>query len=335
MRFFANANYPFMQWRRRAYIVTGILFLATIIAMVLNVGRYGTWLNYGVDFKGGTVAQLDFGQAVQVDQVRGAVEAAGHDWDVNTFGGADEFVVRMPTFQESLGRTPQQVVQQALSSRFRMCAPNAPCTGANEYRIVRTEAVGPKVGSELQLRALLAILLSFLVTLLYLWIRFEWRFGLAAIAATAHDIVITLGIIAILGSEVSLGTVAAFLTIVGYSLNDTIVVFDRIRENLAKPRHGRSFMEILNLSINETLPRTVLTASGTLATLLSLFFFGGPVIRDFALVLILGIFIGTFSSIFVASPVLYFIHSKWPPRSAKQQAAPSHTARPRVQRTAV
>jgi preprotein translocase SecF subunit len=134
---------------------------------------------------------------------------------------------------------------------------------------------------------------------------------------------------------VSLGTVAAFLTIVGYSLNDTIVVFDRIREDMGKPRRGRTYMEILNQAINETLPRTVLTASGTLVTLVSLLLFGGPVIRDFALVLILGIFIGTFSSIFVASPVLYFIESKWPHKSKTQQAAPSHTARPRVQRTTV
>ena len=202
--------------------------------------------------------------------------------------------------------------------------------------MARTESVGPKVGNELQYRALIAILLSFLVTMAYLWVRFEWRFGLAAIAATAHDILITLGLLAIMGSEISLGTVAAFLTIVGYSLNDTIVVFDRIREDLAKPRHGKTYMELLNQAINETLPRTVLTASGTLATLVSLAVLGGPVIRDFAVVLILGIFIGTFSSIFVASPVLYFIESKWPHKTpTRQQAAPSHSNRQRAARTTV
>ncbi|WP_420128917.1 protein translocase subunit SecF [Longimicrobium sp.] len=327
MRIFQHANYPFMQWRRRAYIVTGVLLLAGLAAMIMNVGRYGSWLNYGVDFEGGTLVQLEFNQPVQADQLRAAAEAAGHDdWEITNFGSAREFVVHMEAFSGSLGQTPQQSVAQTLGSRFP----------ADSYRIVRTEAVGAKVGDELQFQALIAILLSFLATMVYLWVRFEWRFGLAAIAATLHDILITLGLLAIMGSEISLGTVAAFLTIVGYSLNDTIVVFDRIREDLAKPRHGKTYMELLNQAINETLPRTVLTASGTLATLISLAVLGGPVIRDFAVVLILGIFIGTFSSIFVASPVLYFIQTKWPAQTPKaQQAAPSHSSRQRAARTTV
>jgi preprotein translocase subunit SecF len=326
MRLFQHANYPFMQWRRRAYIITAVLLLAGLTGMIKNVGQYGSWLNYGVDFKGGTLVQLKFDNAVQADQIRSAAAAAGHDdWEITSFGGDNEFVVRTEAFSEQLGQTAKQQVQQALSSRFP----------ADQYEVVRTEAVSAKVGDELQFRALLAILLSFLITMLYLWVRFEWRFGLAAIAATAHDIFITLGLLAVMGNEVSLGTVAAFLTIVGYSLNDTIVVFDRIREAMGKPRHGRSYMEMLNTAINETLPRTVLTASGTLVTLVSLLLFGGPVIRDFALVLILGIFIGTFSSIFVASPVLFFISSKWPHKDTRQQAAPSASARPRVQRTTV
>lgn len=327
MRIFQHANYPFMQWRRRAYVVTGMLLLAGITAMLLNVGRYGSWLNYGVDFKGGTVVQLDFTRPIPAEQLRAAAEAAGHgEWEITNFGAADEFVIRMESFSGSLEQSAEAAVQQALNARFP----------ADSYRIVRIEAVGPKVGSELQFRALMAILLSFLVTMGYLWVRFEWRFGLAAIIATAHDIFITLGVLAMMGSEISLGTVAAFLTIVGYSLNDTIVVFDRIRENLGKPRHGMSYMEVLNRSINETLPRTVLTASGTLATLLSLAVLGGPVIRDFAVVLILGIFIGTFSSIFVASPALYLIESRWPHKPTRpQQAAPSHSSRQRAARTAV
>jgi preprotein translocase subunit SecF len=327
MRIFQHANYPFMQWRRRAYIITGILLLAGLSAMILNVSRFGTWLNYGVDFRGGTVVQLDFNAPVQADRLRAAAESAGHgDWEITNFGASDEFVIRMESFSGSLQQTAGQAVQQTLASRFP----------ADSYKIVRTEAVGPKVGDELQIRALIAILLSFLATMAYLWVRFEWRFGLAAIAATMHDILITLGLLALMGSEISLGTVAAFLTIVGYSLNDTIVVFDRIRENLGKPRHGMAYVDLLNRAINETLPRTVLTASGTLCTLVSLAILGGPVIRDFAVVLILGIFIGTFSSIFVASPVLYFIESKWPHQTAKkEQAAPSHTNRQRAARTTV
>ena len=150
------------------------------------------------------------------------------------------------------------------------------------------------------------------------------------------DAIGTIGIFVLLGKEINLTTIAAAITIVGYSVNDTVVVFDRIRENLAKPRHGRTFMEILNRAVNETLPRTVLTASGTLATLVSLLLFGGPVIRDFALVLILGIAIGTFSSIFIASPVLYLIERRWPHKTLKpQQAAPSHSNRQRAARSTV
>jgi preprotein translocase subunit SecF len=327
MRIFQHANYPFMQWRRRAYIVTGVMLLAGLAAMIMNVGRYGSWLNYGVDFKGGTQVQLTFNQPVDAERIRAAAAAAGHDdWEITRFGSEKEFLARMRAFEGGLERTTEDVVTAALAGPF----------AAEGFRIGRIEAVSAKVGDELQYKALIAILLSFLATLLYLWVRFEWRFGLAAIAATAHDIFITLGLLAIMGSEISLGTVAAFLTIVGYSLNDTIVVFDRIREDLAKPRHGKTYMELLNQAINETLPRTVLTASGTLATLVSLALLGGPVIRDFAVVLILGIFIGTFSSIFVASPVLYMIESKWPHQTPKaQQAAPSHSNRQRAARTAV
>jgi preprotein translocase subunit SecF len=325
MRLFENANYPFIRWRTRAYVVTAIMLAIGFGAMALNYARHGSWLNYGVDFQGGTLVQLDFTRPVPVEQIRAAAQASGHDWEITNFGAPDQFLVRMEEFTETQGNTVQNQVQQALASRF---------TAPRDYTVQRTESVGPKVGSELQYRALIAILLSFVATLVYLWFRFEWRFGVAAIAATAHDILITLGILAVLRSEISLGTVAAFLTIVGYSLNDTIVVFDRIRENLAKPRHGRSYAAILDLSINETLPRTVLTGSTSLMTLLSLYIFGGAVIRDFALVLMLGILIGTFSSIFVASPVLNFIETRWPHRApGKEQAVRSrHGSAPREKR---
>jgi preprotein translocase subunit SecF len=326
MRIFEKAAYPFMDWRRRAYVVTAVLLLTGFAAMFMNWQRHGSWLNYGVDFRGGTLVQLDFTAPVAVEQIRAAAVSAGHaDWEITRFGGADEFVIRTASFEESLESTIQDQVKQTLTPAF----------GEDGFVIARVEAVGPKVGSELQTRALIAILLSFLATMLYLWIRFEWRFGIAAVVATAHDILVTLGFLALMHSEISLGTVAAFLTIVGYSLNDTIVVFDRIRENLGKPRHGRSMAEILNLSINETLPRTVLTGVSTLATLLSLAILGGPVIRDFAIVLILGIIIGTFSSIFVAAPVLHAIEARFPRAPQKPQSVvPSHS-RQRAARSAV
>jgi preprotein translocase subunit SecF len=208
-------------------------------------------------------------------------------------------------------------VVQALRGRF----------GNDGVEVGRIEAVGAKVGDELQGRALLAIVISFAATLIYLAFRFEWRFGTAAVIATLHDILLTLGIVTLFRLEMSLTMVAAILTIVGYSLNDTIVIFDRVRENLHTGKRV-DFAQTLNRSINETLPRTLLTAGGTLATLLSLFIFGGAIIREFALVLIVGIVLGTYSSIFVASPVLLEIEKRWPGETGVKAKRPvKRTAR--------
>jgi preprotein translocase subunit SecF len=321
MRFFQNANYPFLQWRKRAYLVTAAMLALGIGSMIYHSAKGEGWLNYGVDFTGGTVVQTAFTRAVPVERIRAAASAAGfHDWEITRFGQSNEYLIRMPSksFSQEAGADAQSRVQQALGGRF----------AASDYKVVRTEAVGPKAGDELERRALIAILLSFCATLLYLWFRFEWRFGLAAIIATGHDILVTLGFLALTRTEVSLGTVAAVLTIVGYSLHDTIIVFDRVREDMAKPRHGRSFVEVLNKAINETLPRTILTVGSVVVTLLALLVFGGPVIFPFALVLLLGISIGTFSSIFVASPVLYEIERRFPRATPKrEQAVRSHTIR--------
>jgi preprotein translocase subunit SecF len=299
MRIFAHANYPFLEWRRRAYIITAILLTVAIGAIARNLIEFGSWMKYGVDFTGGTVVQVAFDQRVTADAVR---DAANNDsWEIYEYSGGNEFAIRMPTFDQQTSNDAGQLVTRTL----------APTFGADAFSIVRTEAVGPKVGDELQQRALLAILLSMGVTLIYLAIRFEWRFGVAAVAATMHDILLTLGFLALIQSEISIGTVAALLTVVGYSLNDTIVVFDRIRENLRLP-HKETLIQVLDRSINETLPRTVLTSVTSATVLFVLLLLGGPVIRDFTMVLLLGVVIGTFSSIFVASPVLYFIETKWP-----------------------
>lgn len=317
MRIFSNARFPFLEWRRRAYVISGALLLAGIAAMVYNVATTGSWLNYGVDFAGGTLVQIRFEQPTTVDQIR-RVDPA---WVITRLGEADEneFLIRMASFSEDLDAGAAARVGEQLEPIF-----------GDDYRIVRTEAVGPKVGAELQQRALVAILISFVLTLIYLAFRFQWRFGVAAVIATAHDVVVTLGFLALLRSEISVATVAAFLTIVGYSLNDTIIIFDRIRENRAKPARGASLFEILNRSINETLPRTLLTSGTTLATLFSLYLFGGEVIRPFALVLILGIAIGTFSSIFVASPALYAIEKRWPVQEKRRGPPTSKRKRERA-----
>jgi preprotein translocase subunit SecF len=311
-RIFANANYPFLEWRQRAYVVSAVILALGIGAMVFNVAQRGSWMNYGVDFAGGTMVHVAFQETTTEEAIRSATAAAGIPVaQVTRFGGATEFVIRMPEVDPTRERDAADLVRAALGDEF----------GVGTFEVIRTEAVGPRVGAELQQRALLAILISFGLTLIYLWIRFEWRFGVASIIATAHDILVTLGILALLWMEISVGTVAAFLTIVGYSLNDTIVVFDRAREDLSKMRGKKNYMAALTSAINNTLPRTVLTSGTTLLTLFSLYIFGGAVIRDFALVLILGVAIGTYSSIFVASPALKVIEDRWPHEAPKKRSS--------------
>jgi len=325
MRFFKNADYPFLEWRKRAYVLSAVVLLLGVGAMIYHAAIGRGWLNYGVDFTGGTIVQVNFNQPTSAEAVRSAAARGGYtDWEITRFGGTNEYVLRLPSFQQEVGRSAGDRVTAALSTQFPK----------NSFTIARVEAVGPKAGNELQGRALGAILLSFVATLIYLGARFEWRFGLAAIIATGHDILITLGFLALTRGEISLGTVAAILTVVGYSQHDTIIVFDRVRENLKKPLGGRSFIQLLDLSINETLPRTILTVGTVLATLLALLLFGGPVIREFVEVLTLGITVGTFSSIFVASPVLYEIEKRWPRHLKTAPQRPNTPATtPRVRST--
>lgn len=290
MRLFADASFEFLSARRRAYVVSAGLLLVGIFSLLVHRG-----LEFGVEFTGGTLVQIDFRQPTSVADVRSAIAAAGLTRaEIQRFGGTEEFLVRVGASEEEQGAPALRGrIGSALDARF----------GAGSYTIARTEGISPKVGEELKSKALFAITISFALTLLYLAFRFEWRFGVAAVIATLHDILLTFGFISVMGIEVTLATVAAILTIVGYSLNDTIVVFDRIRENLKKRRKER-YTEIINASINETLPRTVLTSGTTLVTLVALLVLGGPVIRPFALVLTLGVVIGTYSSVFVASPAL-------------------------------
>ena len=304
-RLFSDAHYDFIGMRRRAYLGSGIgLVICMVAALVWQFSR-GSWLNYGVDFAGGTLVQVQFQEPTSVAQIRDALGSELPGSEVTRFGQENEFLIRVPATGDVASATTDRL-PILLDAAF----------GAGTYTIERTEAVGAKVGAELQTRALIAILLSFSMTLIYLAVRFEWRFGLAAVIATLHDILLTLGLISLLRLEVALPTVAAVLTIIGYSLNDTIIIFDRIRENLGTGRR-MDFVALLNRSINETLPRTVLTAGTTLVTLLALFLFGGEIIRPFALILILGIVLGTYSSIFVASPALLAIEKKWPGERTK------------------
>ncbi len=300
VRFFPNANYKFIELRKVSYIATVIAFAIGIAGAIYFQVSKGSWLNYGVDFAGGTLLQVRFAQPTEAGDLRAVIDARIPGTEITNFGDQNEFLVRTPRFTTG-NRSASDEAVAALRERF-----------GNTFQIMRTEAVSAKVGRELTRNAVIAVLLSFGATLIYLAFRFEWRFGLAAVIATVHDTLLTLLIIAVFRFEVNLTTVAAVLTIVGYSLNDTIVIFDRIRENLKKTaRKHVDLRELMNRSINETLPRTTLTASTTLATLLSLAIFGGAIVREFAIILILGIVLGTYSSIFIASPVLYEIEKRW------------------------
>jgi preprotein translocase subunit SecF len=204
--------------------------------------------------------------------------------------------------------------------------------GENALKVMRTEAVGPRVGQELRRGAIIAILLSFLITLVYLSIRFEWRFATAAVIATSHDVFTTIAFLKLMHLEISLTVVAGLLTVLGYSLNDTIIIFDRVRENLRKGRK-ETLYETLNRSINETLPRSVLTHATTFAATLALLIFAGEVIRPFAWVMAFGIITGTFSSIYVAAPVLLWIERKWPRKTSTRQSSSTATPTSRTRRS--
>lgn len=312
MWLFHESKYQFINARRRAYVVSAVLLVVGIGAMVSNVALIGSWQNYGVDFTGGSFVQVAFDQPTDIDELRTAL--GGSDAPpITRFGADNEFSIRAPLDDAAQIEDVAGGVVRQIEAAY----------GAGTFEVVSQDLVGPKIGAELQQKAGLAILFSFVLTLLYIAIRFEFRFGVAAIIATVHDILITLGLLALFRVEISLPTVAAILTIVGYSLNDTIVVFDRIRENLsAKGGRREDPYRLVNRSINETLPRTVLTSGTTLVVLLSLLFLGGAVIQDFTIVLILGVLIGTYSSIFVASPALLEIQNRW---GAKAEAKKNPT----------
>ncbi|MFI5257432.1 MAG: protein translocase subunit SecF, partial [Gemmatimonadales bacterium] len=291
LRILHGTSYDFIKpWR----IAVGIT-IAFIAIGLIYLGVHG--VRKSIEFTGGTLIQLQFEQPPDVGVIRATVDGAGFKGsEIQQFGTNREFTVRAAG-QDSVAGThvenTAKLIQSALEAKF----------GTKDMKVVRTEIIGPRVGKELTRNALLAILISFGVTLLYLAVRFEWRFGVAAVIATGHDLLSTLAFLAIMRLEVSLTVVAALLTVIGYSLNDTIIIFDRVREDLKKNRSDSLYV-VLNKAINETLPRSVLTHVTVAAATLSLLLFAGEVIRPFAWIMLFGIVTGTFSSIYIAGPVL-------------------------------
>ncbi len=305
LRIFHNTTYDFNRWIKTAVITTALFVVAGGVALATN------GIQYSIEFTGGTLKQLEFVHEVSTSDIRKTLDDAGfHDAEIQQFGSQREFTVRVAgassvASQENGAELVSNRVDSALSAKF----------GAQNVHVVRTEAVGPRVGDELRRNAIIAMLLSFVIILVYLAIRFEWRFGLAAIIATAHDVLCTIAFLALMNIEVSLTVVAALLTVLGYSLNDTIIIFDRVRENMKKGKK-ESLYEILNRSINETLPRSIMTHSTTMASTLALLIFAGEVIRPFSWVMLFGIVVGVFSSTYIAGPILMWIERKYPRANA-------------------
>jgi len=332
-----GAKVNFLALRRWAYGLSAAVIVPGILWLALQ------GVTYSIEFTGGTMVQVHTVDAVGADRLREALRSAGlGSAEIQRFGSDREYVIRArldgattearrTTAVTAAVNADRGYVMRAQPDRATLedgrteavvSAVDAALEqglGAGSYQVGRSGSVGPKVSSELQQKALIAIAVSFATTLVYLAFRFEWRFGLAAVLATAHDVLATVAFIRYLDLEVSLVIVAAILTVLGYSLNDTIVIFDRVRDNL-RQKGKRAFADILNASINETLPRTVLTAGTTLVSALVLSFFAGEVIKPFALVMSFGIVVGTFSSIFVASPILHWIVERARTRRAVESA---------------
>ncbi len=280
-------NIPFNKFYKRFNILSLILILISLLLLIFK------GLNYGVDFKGGTLIELrSLDKTLNISDLR---KSFGNlnlgDVTVKKFGKDNDYVVK---FEK------KQSVEENFIENLKVELTN---DIGKIFEFRRVESVGPKVSSELLKSGVIAIVLSLGAMLIYIWIRFEWQFSLGAISAVFHDVIITLGFFSLLNFEINLSIVAAVLTIVGYSMNDTVVIFDRVRENLKKYSDINIF-DITNISINETLSRTIITSITTLLALLSIFTFGGAILKGFSFAMILGVIVGTYSSIYIANPIL-------------------------------
>ena len=282
-----KSDIPFTNYFRIFNIISLILILISLGSIFYK------GLNFGVDFKGGTLIELRVdNNEIRISEVREAfLKMNLGDVNVKKFGKEGDYLIKF----EKTKSNDENFIENIKDKLFKNMGVN--------FNFRRVESVGPKVSGELLRAGLIAIVLSLAAMLIYIWIRFEWQFSLGAIIALFHDVIITIGFFSILEFEINLSIIAAVLTIVGYSMNDTVVIFDRVRENLKKYT-SKKIDEISNLSINETLSRTIITSSTTLLALLSIFFFGGTILHGFSFAMILGVIFGTYSSIFIANPIL-------------------------------
>ncbi|MEW6380312.1 MAG: protein translocase subunit SecF [bacterium] len=310
MRLFKNAHYDFMGNRKWAFLGSTLLIIIGLISLAVKGPKFG------VDFAGGTIVQVKFlKEAVDLAKIRQALgELNLGDVSIQQFGSKtdNEVLISLQKTTSSLEGLSEGI-RQSLAKVF----PN------QGFEIRRVEMVGPKVGSDLRTKGLWALILSLGGILIYAWYRFDFAFAVGGIGALAHDVLITIGAITLTNREFSLTVLAALMTIIGYSINDTIVIYDRVRENIRLKRGGNTLSDILNTSVNECLARTLLTALTTFFVATSLYLFGGQVINDFAFCMVIGVITGCYSTIFIASPVALWIHDKDKARAQRASAAES------------
>ena len=284
---FSNPKFDFIGRRRGAYVLSACI-IGTGLAHIITGGG----LDYGIDFAGGLSLRVEFDESVPTESARASIASLGIEgFEIQSVGDRGEALIRVPVADDAEGQGA--LILEKLRADI-----------GGDVELLAEDLVGSKVGDELKSQAIQAVIIALLAIVAYISLRFQFRFGIAAIVTLSHDVLCVVGILSILGIEISLPIVAALLTIVGYSLNDTIVVFDRIREDITLMRRS-GYGEIINASINQTLSRTVITSVTTLFPVVMLVIIGGSVIHDFAVALLIGVLVGTYSSIFVASPVLF------------------------------
>src|SRR5688572_30538789 len=310
MQILSNTNYNFIRWRWHALAESALVILAGVATIISRVG-----LPLGIDFSGGTIVVVKFDQTVTEQQVRGAVDPIPGEEVVQQYGdaGDNEWLIRLAQSEAAeQGANLEAGSQQILDALQK--------AGLPSYEILSREIVGPVIGADLQRRGLYATLASIVAITIYIGFRFRFSFALGAIAATFHDIIITVAFLVFVGYDLSLNIVAALLTITGYSVNDTIVIFDRVRENMRSMRR-ESLDHVVNVSVNQTLSRTIITAGTTFLSVLALYLFGGEVLRGFAFTMLVGIVSGTYSTVFIASSIAIILGQRKRPATASASAA--------------
>jgi preprotein translocase subunit SecF len=302
-----HTKFDFVGLRGKAVVVSLVLSVLCLAILFVRGPKMG------IDFAGGSLVQVRFKASTHADAVRETLGGAGFEaMDIQDLGrDQTEFLIRVPmTAEDTEGRTKKVV--STLQEKF----------GADQVDVLRVETVGPRVGEALRGKATLAVLMSTLMMGLYIWVRFEWRYGVGAVIALLHDVILTVGAMVLFGYEFDLTTVAALLTVVGFSVNDTVIISDRIRENRGKDRRA-PLADVINRSVNETLSRTILTSGTAIMVTLSLFLLGGPVLKGFAFALLVGFTVGTYSSVFIAAPVVLYFEGAARSAPATRGSAPA------------